>query len=113
MRGLNDLVPKIARHATIETRLRMACVCLKWYTLINANPFVWQDQLDVYRAHHAEDVVEKEALREIKKLPGVVRCLIAYRNATTYDEPHVLYCSNHFFPQTRVFLFPYHPHKIT
>lgn len=87
MWGLNDVLPQIARHANIETRMRMACVCRKWYTLVNANPLVWQDLIDTCRDNYSEHVEESEALHHIKKLPALVRSLMAYRDTTCDQSP--------------------------
>jgi len=101
MRGLNDLLPEIAKHATIETRMCMACVCRKWYHLINDNPYVWQELIQVFQSPSLLSFRERilpehsrpkqsydsaTTITLIKTLPQTVRALQRYHQQSGLER---------------------------
>lgn len=86
MNVIRDLVPLIARHASIETRMRMACVCKRWYDMVNYNIEVWHDEYILYTNAQLHRL--SKWLHEIKSLPKFVRKLQAYQ-ATMLWSIHI------------------------
>ena len=82
-----DLIVLIAQKASVETRMRMACVSKLWYEKVNSNEEVWDDMYLIFCTYSLRS--RESWLEEVKELPQLVSRIWTYPRLFMGSEPHI------------------------